>query len=53
MSKNKKNDWWENNFIIDGMDRKTAKKIKDRLKKDLERGPNGPNSNISKGVNND
>jgi len=37
MSKNKKNDWWENNFIIDGVDKKTAKKIKDKLKKKLEK----------------
>jgi len=37
MSKDK-NDWWDTHFIIDGVDKETSKKIKDKLKKKMAEG---------------
>ena len=34
MSKDKE-DWWDTHLIIDGVDKDTAKKIKERLKKKI------------------
>ena len=32
----KKKDWWETNFIVDGLPKKKAKQLKDKLKEKLK-----------------